>query len=251
MKNLLEIKNVTVRFGGITAVDGVSLSLEKGELVGFIGPNGAGKTTLMRVITGMIRPDKGEVILEGKDLSPLPIHERVSSGLSLAQQIVRPLVSFHALDNVILACGKSKTKNVLSSLFHKDISKEKEKAKELLTQVGLGDSLYEFPETMPLGHLKRLELARALALDPKLLLLDEPLAGLNQLEAKGLSDLIVALNQKGQSILFIEHNLKEVIRICKKIYVQDNGRFLAYGETSEVMNNVQVQNAYLGKNKNA
>ena len=87
--------------------------------------------------------------------------------------------------------------------------------------------------------------------DSKLLLLDEPLAGLNQLEAKGLSDLIVALNQKGQSILFIEHNLKEVIRICKKIYVQDNGRFLAYGETSEVMNNVQVQNAYLGKNKNA
>ena len=250
-KKLLEIENITVRFGGVVAVNKVNFSLERGELVGFIGPNGAGKTTLMKAITGMVEPQEGRILLNGQLLNDRPIHERINLGLSLAQQIVSPLNSFNCLDNVALACGKSKTKNLFKSLFINESTAEEEKAKELLEIVGLGSVISEFPETLPLGYLKRLEVARALALDPLLLLLDEPLAGLNQKEASSLADLIVELNKKGQTILLIEHNLKEVIRICKKIYVQDNGRSLAYGEASEVMKNEDVRKAYLGTGKNA
>ena len=250
-KKLLEIENVTVRFGGVIAVNQVNFSLEKGELVGFIGPNGAGKTTLMKAITGMVEPEEGNILLNGQLLNNKPTHERINLGLSLAQQIVSPLNSFNCLDNVALACGKSKTKNIFKSLFIKETTEENEKAKKLLEIVGLGDVINEYPDTLPLGFLKRLEVARALALDPLLLLLDEPLAGLNQKEANSLGDLIVKLNEKGQTILLIEHNLKEVIRICKKIYVQDNGRSLAYGDAQDVMKNDDVKKAYLGTNKNA
>ena len=249
-KKLLEIENITVRFGGVIAVNKVNFSLEKGELVGFIGPNGAGKTTLMKVITGMVDPQEGKIILNGQLLNDKPIHERINLGLSLAQQIVSPLNSFNCLDNVVLACGKNKTKNLFKSLFMNEVKEEEEKAKELLQIVGLGDVINEYPETLPLGYLKRLEVARALALDPLLLLLDEPLAGLNQKEAGALGDLVVKLNENGQTILLIEHNLKEVTRICKKIYVQDNGRSLAYGDALEVMKNEDVKRAYLGTNKN-
>ena len=190
-------------------------------------------------------------ILNGELLNGKPIHERINLGLSLAQQIVSPLNSFNCIDNVVLACGKNKTKNLFKSLFINETAEEEKKAKELLEIVGLGEVLNEYPETLPLGYLKRLEVARALALDPLLLLLDEPLAGLNQKEASSLGDLIVKLNKKGQTILLIEHNLKEVIRICKKIYVQDNGRSLAYGDALDVMKNEDVKRAYLGTNKNA
>ncbi|MEC7182072.1 MAG: ATP-binding cassette domain-containing protein [Bdellovibrionota bacterium] len=250
-KKLLEIENITVRFGGVIAVNKVNFSLEKGELVGFIGPNGAGKTTLMKTITGMVEPQEGKILLNGELLNGKPIHERINLGLSLAQQIVSPLNSFNCIDNVVLACGKNKTKNLFKSLFINETAEEEKKAKELLEIVGLGEVLNEYPETLPLGYLKRLEVARALALDPLLLLLDEPLAGLNQKEASSLGDLIVKLNKKGQTILLIEHNLKEVIRICKKIYVQDNGRSLAYGDALDVMKNEDVKRAYLGTNKNA
>ena len=251
MTAVLQVENVTVRFGGLTAVDGATFHVDQGELIGFIGPNGAGKTTLMRVITGIVRPQEGTVRLEGRDLGGLSINRRIRSGLALAQQIVQPLRQMSLVDNVALACGGAKTAQALGSMFKLDRQAERGRAQELLEMVGLGDVAEAMPSTLPLGYLKRLEVARALALDPRLLLLDEPLAGLNQSEARGLADLIRDLNANGQTVLLIEHNLREVMRICPKLYVQDNGRPLAFGPATEVMGRQAVRDAYLGGKSDA
>ncbi|MCP4071660.1 MAG: ATP-binding cassette domain-containing protein [Hyphomicrobiales bacterium] len=247
MNNVLEVIDVTVRFGGVTAVAGANFTMKKGELLGFIGPNGAGKTTLMRVITGIVKPQEGHISLDERDLSSLSINERINCGLALAQQIVQPFQDMSLLDNVALACGSTKTRNAIKSMFYTDRSEERQRAAELLHMVGLEDAANSMPSTLPLGYLKRMEVARALALDPHLLLLDEPLAGLNQNEARGLADLIQTLNNNGQTILLIEHNLREVMRICPLLYVQDNGRPIAYGPSKEVMQIAEVRSAYLGK----
>ncbi|MFK5978242.1 MAG: ATP-binding cassette domain-containing protein [Rhizobiaceae bacterium] len=246
MTAVLDVEDVTVRFGGVVAVDGASLSIGQSEIVGFIGPNGAGKTTLMRVITGIIKPDTGRVRLQGRDLLGKSINERVRHGMALAQQIVQPLRDLTLLQNVALACGAKKTLHAWKSIGFFNREEEEDRANELLTRVGIGDAVNALPSTLPLGYLKRLEVARALALNPKLLLLDEPLAGLNQSEAGALADLIGELNADGLTILLIEHNLREVMRICPNIYVQDNGRPLAMGNAQEVMNRPEVREAYLG-----
>ncbi|MCP4768377.1 MAG: ABC transporter ATP-binding protein [Gammaproteobacteria bacterium] len=246
MNPVLEVKNVTVRFGGVTAVDNASLAITSGDLIGFVGPNGAGKTTLMRVITGIVRAQEGLVRLDGKDLVGMPINLRIREGLALAQQIVQPLRGMSLLENVTLASGKNKTINPFRAMKSFDKGPEKEAALALLDRVGLKSVADSVPSKLPLGFLKRLEVARALALEPKLLLLDEPLAGLNQSEASSLADLIKQLNADGLSILLIEHNLREVMRICPQVYVQQNGRSLAFGPTREIMNRPDVIEAYLG-----
>lgn len=246
MKETLRVENVTVRFGGVTAVEAVNLTINQGQLIGFIGPNGAGKTTLMRAITGIVRPDSGRVLLEGNDITDTDIHLRIRAGLALAQQIVQPLRALSLLDNVALACGSVRTRHPLRSMFVTSRTSEQTIARELLSNVGLADVVDEYPSTLPLGYLKRLEVARALALKPKLLLLDEPLAGLNQSEAESLADLISKINEQGQTILLIEHNLREVLRVCPTLYVQDNGKPLAFGDADEVMSNPEVRRAYLG-----
>ncbi|MFQ5622232.1 MAG: ABC transporter ATP-binding protein [Paracoccaceae bacterium] len=246
MSAVLQVENVTVRFGGVTAVDGVSLSIGEGDLLGFVGPNGAGKTTLMRAITGIVRPQAGRVVLEGRSLDGMSIDQRIRCGLALAQQIVQPLRNMTLLDNVALACGGARTRNPLAAMFSFDRTAERARARALLARVGLGDVADAEPRTLPLGQLKRLEVARAMALKPKLLLLDEPLAGLNQAEAGALADLVRTLNDEGQSILLIEHNLREVMRICPVVYAQDNGRPLAFGKAAEVMKDPDFRAAYLG-----
>jgi branched-chain amino acid transport system ATP-binding protein len=246
MEPILEVINATVRFGGVTAVDNASLEITRGDLIGFVGPNGAGKTTLMRVITGIVRAQQGSVRLDGKDLSGMSINLRIREGLALAQQIVQPLRGMTLLENVTLASGKNKTINPFRAMKSFDKSAEKEAALALLDRVGLNSVAESEPSKLPLGYLKRLEVARALALEPKLLLLDEPLAGLNQSEASSLADLIKKLNADGLSILLIEHNLREVMRICPQVYVQEQGRSLAFGATREIMNRPDVIEAYLG-----
>jgi branched-chain amino acid transport system ATP-binding protein len=243
---VLEVSNATVRFGGLIAVDNVSLSIDQGDLIGFVGPNGAGKTTLMRVITGIVKPQEGSVLLSGQNLSGLSINQRIRAGLALAQQIVQPLRGMTLLQNVTLACGAEKTQNPFKAMLSSNRAKEEQCAMDLLRQVGLQDVVHSEPSMLPLGYLKRLEVARALALNPKLLLLDEPLAGLNQSEARALADLVFDLNRTGLTILLIEHNLREVMRICPKVYVQDQGRSLAFGATEEVMSRPDVITAYLG-----
>ncbi len=246
MAEILSIEDVTVRFGGVTAVSGASLSIGQGELIGFIGPNGAGKTTLMRVITGVVQPQQGRVLLAGRDMANWSVSRRVRAGLALAQQIVQPLHDMSLLENVTLAVGMRHTASPLLSLLHTARGREQTVARELLARVGIGDAADALPATLPLGFLKRMEVARALALQPKLLLLDEPLAGLNQQEARAMADLIAELSRQGQTILLIEHNLREVIRICPTLYVQDNGKPLAFGQTQQVMADPAVRRAYLG-----
>lgn len=244
--SLLRIENVTMRFGGVVAVEDVSLDVDEGELLGFIGPNGAGKTTLMRIMTGVLRPQSGRVVLRGEDVTRWPVDRRIRAGLALAQQIVKPLESFSLIDNVALAAGAHRMASPLAALLQTDREAERGKARELLEFVGLGDAGSRMPAELPLGDLKRLEVARALALEPVLLLLDEPLAGLNQGEARAMADLIAALVGEHRSIVLIEHNIREVARICPRIYVQDNGRRLIDGLAGSVLASPELRRAYLG-----
>ncbi|MFQ5565310.1 MAG: ABC transporter ATP-binding protein [Paracoccaceae bacterium] len=243
---LLCIESVTMHFGGVVAVEDVSLEMDEGELLGFIGPNGAGKTTLMRIITGVLRPQVGRVLFRGEDVTRWPVQRRVRAGLALAQQIVRPLRSLSLTDNVALAGGTHRMASPLAALLHTARASERARARELLELVGIGEAAEAMPGEVPLGHLKRLEVARALALEPRLLLLDEPLAGLNQSEARAMAGLIASLAGGGRSVLLIEHNIREVARICPQIYVQDNGRRLLHGPAAEVMDSPELKRAYLG-----
>lgn len=243
---MLQIDTITVDFGGVRAVDSVSFSLTQGELLGLIGPNGAGKTTLMRVITGVVKPSSGKVSLNNQVLDKLPPYIRIRSGIGMSQQIVHPFRSMTVLENVAFVAGHHKTQNPIASLFKVNRKKENEEAIRLLNIVGIDEVAASKPSNLPLGYLKHLELARALALKPKLLLLDEPLAGLNQTEAARLSDTLLRLNQNGQTIILIEHNLSEVVRICQRLVVIDNGKKIGEGDPKEVMNNPVVQSAYLG-----
>lgn len=245
--NLLSVENITMRFGGVTALADVSLSIAPDKLLGFIGPNGAGKTTLMRIITGVLRPQQGRVIFCGQDITRWPIHRRIGAGLALGQQIVRPLRTLNLLDNVALAAGSRRMISPLTALRHISRTHERERAHALLSRVGISDAADAMPDELPLGYLKRLEVARALALEPRLLLLDEPLAGLNQVEARALADLIAELVSATRSVLLIEHNIREVARICPELYVQDNGKRLLQGPTDQIMRSDKLHRAYLGK----
>ncbi|KLN59563.1 ABC transporter [Kiloniella spongiae] len=247
MSKLLEVSNVRVQFGGVVAVDDVSFSLNEGELLGFIGPNGAGKTTMMRAITGVVTPTSGSIVLDDKELVGLAVHSRVRMGLGFSQQLVKPFRNMTVLENVTLTAGSRHTRSPLGALFKVDRERDRTRAKELLELVGIVDAADADPSNLPLGYLKRLEVARALALDPTLLLLDEPLAGLNHAEAHKLADMIVDLNSAGRSIILIEHNLGEVMRICSRLVVQDNGNKIADGDPESVMNTPAVRAAYLGE----
>jgi branched-chain amino acid transport system ATP-binding protein len=244
---MLTINNITVDFGGVKAVDNVSFSFQDRELLGLIGPNGAGKTTLMKVITGTVKPTSGSVSLDKSNLNGKAPYLRIRAGIGISQQIVHPFNSMTVLENVTFAAGHSKTDQVFLSLFKTNRAIEKEEALNLLKMVEIEDVADEKPENLPLGYIKRLELARALALKPKLLLLDEPLAGLNQSEAERLSNTLLKLNQQGQNIILIEHNLTEVVRICQRLVVIDNGKKIGEGEPKTVMNNPVVRTAYLGR----
>jgi branched-chain amino acid transport system ATP-binding protein len=243
---LLRVQDITVRFGGLTAIDRVSFDVAEGELLGLIGPNGAGKTTMLRSITGVAKPTSGQVWLDGKTLTGLPIHRRIRSGLALSQQLVKPLRELTVIDNVALAAGSNKTSAPWRALLHVARDSELVLARQMLERVGIASYAEQSPGTLPLGVLKRLEMARALALQPRLLLLDEPLAGLNSKEARSLASTIADINRQGTTVVLIEHNLGEVMRICNRLVVLDNGRKIAEGTPREVMDDAAVRAAYLG-----
>ena len=247
MTSLLHIDGVTVRFGGVTALDDVSFAVRQGELLGLIGPNGAGKTTMLRVITGVVTPGAGSINLAGKDITGFATHVRVRLGLGLSQQMVRPFKSMTVLENVALAAGHKRSRFPLAALMVRNRAAEQKTALEFLDLVGIADVADRPPANLPLGTLKRLEVARALALEPRLLLLDEPLAGLNHVEAARMADTIAALNSDGLTVILIEHNLSEVLRVCSRLVVLDNGRCIGEGEPRAVMAKPEVRAAYLGK----
>ncbi|MAZ75539.1 MAG: ABC transporter ATP-binding protein [Deltaproteobacteria bacterium] len=245
--SLLDIRGVSVHFGGVHALEEVSLNLNDGELLGLIGPNGAGKTTMLRVITGVVRASRGTVQLEGKLLNVLPTHLRVRKGLGFAQQLVRPFQEMTLVENVAFAVGSEHTRHPWRSLLRVERKAALREGREWLAKVGIDGAADSLPTAVPLGFLKRLEVARALAIRPRMLLLDEPLAGLNQAEATAFADILVELNHQGQTILLIEHNLAEVRRICSRLVVLDNGRKLDEGSPEVVLTNPAVQEAYIGQ----
>jgi branched-chain amino acid transport system ATP-binding protein len=249
MAEVLRADGLSVRFGGVQAVDGLSLSVQGGELIGLIGPNGAGKTTALKLLTGVQRPDAGSVFLKGEDVTRLPVHQRARRGLAMTHQIVKPFRGLTALDNVMVAAGHLRTGAGLGSLFALSKDAERKRSMDLLDRVGLAGVAGQLADTLPLGQLKRLEVARALALEPQVALLDEPLAGLNSTEAAALSETIVALNRDGLTVILIEHNLSEVLRITRRLMVLVGGRIVADGAPAATVLDPIVQEAYVGNDE--
>ena len=249
MSDLIQISGVTVAFGGVRALNDVSFGVKQGEFLGLIGPNGAGKTTLLRTIIGTVTPESARFVLSGRDIAGLPTYRRARLGLAMTHQIVKPFHSMTVLDNVAFAAGYRRIANALWAMSAFNRSAERRRAMGLLESVGISDMAGKSVLGQPLGVLKRLEVARALAMDPKLLLLDEPLAGLNHVEAARLADTVADINRKGMTVLMIEHNLGEILRVSHRLVVLDNGYKIADGRPTEVMQDQAVRTAYVGKEK--
>jgi len=249
MSAILDVQNVTVRFGGVLALDNVSFKVNQGEFLCLIGPNGAGKTTMMRAVAGVIKPQAARVMLAGRDITYLPTHKRARLGLALTHQIVKPFRSMSVIDNVALTAGHDLIGRVFKSMVSVDRSIARNQARKYLELVGIEGAAQKSVVGQPLGVTKRLEVARALALEPKVLLLDEPLAGLNSVEAARLADTVSDINRQGLTVVMIEHNLGEVLRVSQRLVVLDNGRKIADGKPVDVMHNPTVRAAYVGKER--
>jgi branched-chain amino acid transport system ATP-binding protein len=243
---VLQLEDLAVHFGGVNAVDGVTVSIAAGEFVGLIGPNGAGKTTLMRIVSGSVRPDRGRVVLAGNDVTGISTASRVRKGLALTHQIVRPFREMTVLDNIVLAAGYRRTANPLRAALSVGRKRECERAAEILLRVGLAGTADKLSGSLPLGQMKRLEVARALALDPQIVLFDEPLAGLNQTEAARMVETIADVNAQGITVVLVEHNLEEVMRSCRRLIVLNDGRVIGDGAPQAVMADAIVREAYVG-----
>jgi branched-chain amino acid transport system ATP-binding protein len=237
---VLETKDATVRFGGINALKEVSLEVPTGSITGLIGPNGAGKTTCFNVITGLQETVAGRVILDGQDVTSLGPHRRARMGLARTFQRLEVFGSLSARDNVLVAAE-------IRSSWSKEKEDPGQVADELLERVGIAHVAHDRVDAMPTGLARLVELARALAARPRVLLLDEPGSGLDDTESKAFADLLVELAGEGLGILIVEHDVELVMRVCAQIFVLDFGAIIANGTPREIQANPVVQAAYLGK----
>lgn len=257
MEPILEVKNLTKNFGGLCAVSNVSMTINQGELIGLIGPNGAGKTTLFNLLTGVYEPSSGLIELneDGQkiQLGGLKPYKITSYGISRTFQNIRLFKAMTVLENVKVAMHKNVRYGTIAAILRLPsyYSEEKwveEKACELLREVGLYSKRNEMATNLPYGEQRRLEIARALAIQPKILFLDEPAAGMNPQETADLTKLIRHIREKYKlTVILIEHDMSLVMNICERIYVLDYGKMIANGSPEEIKNNEFVIKAYLGE----
>ena len=249
---VLEMQNVEKNFGGVRAIDNFSVMLEPGKIHGLIGPNGAGKTTIFNNITGIYAPDSGKIIFNGTDITGSAPHRVAQLGIGRTFQNIRLFSNLSVLSNVVIASNLDATYNLADAMFKTKKYKEREKhleekAMDLLEVVGLADKANEQASSLPYGHQRKLEIARAMALDPKLLLLDEPAAGMNNTETRDLMETIAFIRQKfGIAILLIEHDMPLVMGVCERIVVLDYGKVIDNGTPDEIRADPKVIGAYLG-----
>ncbi len=249
--SLLAVDALSKAFGGVRAIDGVSLQIRRGAVHSIIGPNGAGKTSLLNMLSGVYRPDSGSIRFDGHELAGRPTHRFADAGIGRTFQNLQVFFNMTALENVMTGRHLRERCSLLAALLHTPalVRAEaacREAARRLLKQVGLAAYEHTAADAMPYGALKRLEIARALAAEPQLLLLDEPAAGLNATEAREIDTLIKQLAAGGTTVILVEHNMHLVMGVSDHVFVLDHGRMLTEGTPEEVGRDERVIEAYLG-----
>ena len=248
---MLQVDHLTLKFGGLIANNDVSMQVQEGKITGLIGPNGAGKTTTFNIITGNYRPDSGEVIFDRKDITGRPTHKIVELGIARTFQNIRLFQDMSVLENVLAGCHCRMRAGLFPSLFRTPAQRSEERqaverAMRELAFVGLDDQYANLAGNLAYGNQRLLEIARALASEPRFLILDEPAGGMNDQETADLMLLIKAIQKRGITILLIEHDMNLVMRVCEKIVVLENGALIAEGTSAEIKRNPRVIEAYLG-----